>query len=424
MKKCKSKKIWENLPPKPGVYLFKNIRGSVLYIGKAINLKKRIKSYFLIKPEEVRIANLLKEIQKVDYISTGSEIETLILEAKLIKEYQPKFNVRLKDDKRYLYIGITKEDYPRVYLIRQPEKESDLLDWFGPFPSSESVKEVLRLIRRVFPYRSCKKIPLSFCLYYHLELCPGVCKLPISQKEHLRTIKKIRIFFNGKIDLLIRQLEKEMNALSKDLKFEEAEIRLQQIKKIKSILGKFKKIPEENIIETQLRWLRRVLIRYQGIDPLVIHRLESFDVSNLGKDIVVGSMTVFTNGEPENSQYRQFKIKVRYGGDPWALKEILLRRLKHKEWFLPQVILVDGGKTQLSAALEALLSSNLAGQICLIGLTKEKETLVIPVIDDKKIVGWKQIPKNTRNIGLPLLQFARDEAHRFAQRYYRKLLRL
>jgi len=420
MTKIQNSKPYQHLPMKAGVYLFRDESGNVLYIGKALNLKNRVKNYYRQKLLNNRITNLLNEAKKIDYILTESEIESLLLEARLIKQYQPKFNVRLKDDKRYLYVGITKEKYSAVRLIRQPEKTDNLLAWFGPFPTAQSIREILRLIRRIFPFRSCRKLPKSPCLYYRLNLCPGMCIQAV--EDYPQTIYKIRLFLNGNISSLINRLTREMKKAAMNLKFEQANQVKQQIEKIQALLGQFKQIPEEEKPHQQLEQLRRMIVRYQEFDPFVIHRLEAYDVANLGEKIIVGAMVVFIDGEPDSSLYRQFKIQGLWD-DPGGIRQILKRRLAHKEWLYPQVILVDGGKAQLRAAFEALRDKNLVKQIPVVGLAKKEEKIFIPRVVKETIVGWKTIKYWSSSLVHQLLQQARDEAHRFAQRYYKKLLK-
>ena len=418
MNKLEGKKICQNLPVQPGVYLFKSEPETILYVGKAINLKNRVKNYFCEKIVNKRILNLLDNTKKIEFIVTKTEIEALLLEAKLIKKYRPKYNVRLKDDKRYLCVGITNEQYPAVRLIRRPEKEASLLDWFGPFPTAQSIRQVLRLLRRVFPFRSCQKLPRSACLYYHLKLCPGMClaKTP----AYAQNIKNISLFLNGEISLLINELKTKMVASAKKLKFEQAEKFKNQIQMIEKLLLDFKRFPDEEKAAHQLKKLRQLLAYCQPDIP-VIHRLEAFDIANLGRKIVVGAMVVFSEGEPERTSYRQFKLTGRFLGDSEAIKEILCRRLKHRKWSYPQLILVDGGKGQVTAAFSALEEAKLEKQIALIGLAKKEEKIVIPQIKHGRIFGWKIITGPREMITLQLLQFARDEAHRFAQRYYQHL---
>ena len=437
--------FYQNLPSQPGVYFFINKKGATLYIGKALNLRNRVKNYFVKKGGDPRVNKFINQVKRVDYIVTSSEIESLLLEARLIKEHQPKYNVRLKDDKRYLYVGITKEKWPRVWLLRQPEKEQqNLLDWFGPFPSASSLKEILRLLRRIFPYCSCKRRISKPCFYYYLKLCPAP---HLSEKVHLagvlphtsevrenykKTIKNIRLFLNGKIDFLVKDLTKQMQETAKQEKFEQAAKLKKQIQMMQNLLGKFKKTADETEAQKSLNSLRKILVRYSGIDPTVIHRLEAYDIANLGKKIIVGSMVAFLNGEPDTSLYRQFKIITSRQDDPASLRQIISRRFSHQEWLYPQVILVDGGKAQVSAAFAALKEKKLLGKIALLGLAKPPktppnslnsltDTILIPLTDKDKICGYKLLNYSSSNSALKLLQHARDESHRFAQRYFHKL---
>lgn len=413
-----SKEIKE-LPKKPGVYLFKNKQSQIIYVGKAVNLRNRVKSYYMGKNGEKRTNDLLKYVEKVDFVVVNSEIEALLLEARLIKQYQPKYNIRLKDDTRFLYIGITKDEYPRVHLIRQPENETNIANWFGPFPSSYSIREILRLLRRIFPYCTDPKCkPVKPCFYFHLHLCPGIGI--VSKREYRQNIQKIKLFLNGEILSLVKGLTKQMRQASKKLCFEDAQKIKKQIEMISSLLGRYQRSDEEERSKEQLEQLREIIVKYQGFDPFLIQKVEAYDISNLGKNIIVGSMAVFQNGEPDNSQYRQFKIE-NFKSDIEGIKEILRRRLNHQEWIFPQLILVDGGKGQISSALMALREKKLAERIALVGLAKEIETIIIPKIKKGEIISWKRLNYSSSSALLHLLQNLRDEAHRFAQRYYKKL---
>lgn len=405
----------KKLPQKPGVYLFRDLHDKVLYVGKAINLQKRVKNYFSENKVDFKTKRLLENADKVDFIETKSELESLLLEARLIKQYRPRYNIRLKDDKRYLYAGFTKEPFPRLVLLRQPEKELGLLNWFGPFPSSYALKEILRLVRRIFPYRTCQKMLAGGCLYYHLGLCPGMCRESV--KNYGRTVKNLSLLLGGQTDQLVRLLTKRMQQAATAEKYETAAVSKRQLQLMARLWQNYRRFPETEKIIKQLETVRQLLVCWQGFDPLLIHRLEAYDIANLGKDVVVGAMTVLLEGEPDNQQYRQFKIRGEFQGDPPALRQVISRRLHHRRWVYPQVILVDGGKGQVAAAFQALAEKKLIGQIGLIGLAKQEEVLVIPRIDQEKIVSWKLVAS------LPILQQARDEAHRFAQRYYKKLHR-
>lgn len=415
----------KNLPEATGIYIFRDKNENVLYIGKAINIKKRVKNYFEKNFKEERIINLLKEAEKIDFIILNSELEALLLEARLIKQYQPKYNVRLKDDKRYLYAGISKEIYPRVFVLRLPEKSTNLEEWFGPFPSAESIREILRLLRRIFPFRSCRKIPKTVCLYYHLNLCPGMCQYPVDSSEYQKNIQKLKIFLKGEVSFLIKKLKKEMHQEAKKQNFEKALVKKKQITMIQNMILKYKKFTDEEEKGKSLDWLRKILAKYQNFEPLIIHRLEAYDVANLGKDIIVGSMVVFINGEPDFSEYRRFKIKEKQKGDPQFLGEVIKRRFKHQEWLFPQLILVDGGKSQTSSVFKILKEKDLVKKIGLIGLVKEEEKLIIPIFDKPKtkILKWKIIKFFPGKKEFFILLQARDEAHRFAQNYYKELHR-
>lgn len=424
-------KLYSHLPSNPGVYLFTDNQGQVLYIGKALNLRKRVKNYFVKKNQDLRVINFINKVKKIDFIVTSSEAESLLLEAKLIKQHLPRYNIALKDDKRFLYVGITQEKYPRLKLLRLPEKEVlPLLNWYGPFPSAYALKEVLRLLRRIFPYCSCKKRGKKPCFYYHLKLCPAP-HLRSQDKAYQSNIRNIHLFLSGRIDFLLKDLGKQMAQVAKDQKFEQAAVCKRQIQMIESLLKRFKKTADETDSQKALLALRKILVRYSSIDPIVIHRLEAYDIANLGSNLMVGSMAVFINGEPDFSKYRQFKITPPgpykqsqiIQGDPAALKQIIARRLNHPEWFYPQIILVDGGKGQVSIAFTALKDKNLEEKIGLLGLVKRKESIVIPLIDKGKIKGWKRLNYAASNPALKLLQHARDESHRFAQRYLHKLQR-
>lgn len=418
----------KNLPDTPGVYLFRDKNGKILYIGKALNLKKRVRNYFDKQPKEQRIKNLLEEAKKLDTFKVNSEIEALLLEARLIKEHRPKYNVRLKDDRRYLYVGITKEKYPKISLIRQPERQTDLLAWFGPFPTSASIKEILRILRRVFPYRTCRRLTQKPCLYYHLKLCPGMCLGEV--ENYNENIRKIKMFLDGQINLLVKKMKQEMKKIAGAEKYEQAGFLKKQIEMIENLLLGHIVNQDEEKSQKQLEELRKILGNYSGIEPFIIRRLEAYDVANLGSDVTVGSMVVFIDGELDNSQYRQFNLvgptyaKASAGkGDPGGIFQIISRRLGHQEWDLPQAILVDGGKTQISAAFEALREKNLAKQIPILGLAKKEEKIIIPKIVNEEIVGWKTFKYQSSSLVHQLLQQIRDEAHRFAQRYYKKLHR-
>jgi len=420
----------KKLPQKSGVYAFKNKDKKIVYLGKALNLKSRVKSYWQQKPLSPKTKLMVSQVVDFDIQVTSSEFEALLLEAKLIKEHKPKYNSRLKDDKRYLYLAITKAPF-RVLPVRRPELEKDLLDWFGPFPSSRAVKEVMHLLRRIFPYCSCRNTPKRQCLYFHLKLCPGFKNL--SSREYRENINQIREVLRGKSTLLLRNLKRKMNQAAKELEFEKAQNYKNQIAHLNHITQGWRPmIRDEAIIPKALLKLRKILVKYEGISPTTLNKIEGYDVSNLSSQIIVGAMATFLEGQPEKGLYRKFKINYqadlpirrtsfRKQNDPGSIKQLISRRLNHPEWLYPQLILVDGGKPQVSAAFKAIVQKGLAGKIAILGLAKKEETIVVPKIKNRKIVGWKMLHYSPHSSARRLLEQIRNESHRFAQKYYQTL---
>lgn len=421
------------LPNKPGVYIYKDKKKKVIYIGKALSLKKRVASYFYKGVKDRKTLQLISQIDDLDHIVVMSEFEALLLEAKLIKQYQPKFNIDLKDNKKYIYIALTKEKYPRLFIVRRPEIEEGLLDWYGPFPSSRDTREVLKIIRSVFPFRSCRSLPHSPCLFSHIHLCPAPCVNDL--KEYKNTISKIRKLLSGQTSKIIRELKQEMKISSEIENFEKAQEIKMQIIALENITQGWKNIPKDRLdIEKIHSRLKKFIIRYSTIDPITITKIEGYDVSNLGKKIIVGSMVTFTKGVPDKNNYRKFKINFDFNlkdsrrnldsqSDTEAMYQILRRRLNHPEWIYPQIILLDGGKGQISSAFKALKEKNLHDQIPILGLTKRNEAIIIPQIENGDIKKWKSVNLSKNSRILKLMQRVRDESHRFAQNYYKNLHR-
>jgi len=413
----------KSLPKKPGVYIFRNSKGKIIYIGKALVLKNRVSSYFHGK-HDAKTNELVANIADLEWIVVNSEFEALLLEARLIKQHKPKYNIAQKDSKSYLYIVIDKEFPNRVHTARWGDLNGSHLDWFGPFPSSTETQQILKTIRKIFPFRSCKTLPCSPCLYAHLGLCPSVC---VNSEGYEKTISQVRTLLSGKTNTLkkiFKSLEKEMKTYAQAAEFEKAQAIKNQINSLTSLTKGWQTVPTEkrDWAETQNR-LRQLLVKYQGYDPIIINKIEGYDVSNLGTEIIVGSLVVFVEGQPENASYRKFNLKynLKRQDDPLGIKNILHRRLNHPEWVYPQLVLVDGGKTQIKAAFEAIKEKEMVGKISLLGLAKQEELIVIPRIEKEKITGWKMLRLSRRHPELQLLQTVRDEAHRFAQRYYKEL---
>lgn len=400
------------IPHKSGVYIYKDSKDSVLYVGKAIDLYSRVSSYFS-GDQIVKTAALVEKIADLETIIVESELEALILEANLIKKYLPPFNVRLLDDKDYLYIGLTDENFPKVITIRRMDL-GKMKKYWGPFPSARTVKNTLKQLRRIFPW--CSKPPkllasqgptLRACFYYHIGFCPGACVGLISKEDYNQIVRKFSKFLDGKKEELVENLTKEMIRSSKELRFEEAG-------KIKKMLDGINYMTQTNRVQSYLenpnfledeKGLALSELQKDLSLPKLPERIEGYDISNIqGKD-AVGSMVVLTNGEIDKSQYRRFKIHISgRPNDVGMHKEMMRRRLKHSEWKMPDLIIIDGGRGQVRAAQLT---------IPVFGLAKRMEWLYPPQGEVIKL--------SRKSLSLKLLQKLRDESHRFAITYHRKL---
>jgi len=391
MKRSNKEILYKNLPDTPGVYLMRGEKNKLLYVGKAANLYRRVSSYFL-RPHEMRLEKLVAEIQKVEYRETVSALEALVLESQLIKKYQPPYNIKEKDNKSFLFVEITKEKFPRVMLVRGKEEQKG--ERFGPFVSAASIREALRLLRRIFPWHT--HTPETWgkskrlCLDAQIGLCPGICAGEINRSEYLKTIKHLKLVLGGKTSILKKSLTKEMKLAAKQEKFE--------------LAGKLRKrlFALEHLQDS-------ALIREEKEGGTPGFRIEGYDISNISGTSAVGSMVVFVGGESIKAEYKKFKIKTVQGANDFAmLQEVLRRRLNHPEWTRPDLILVDGGLAQVSAAREVFREKKI--NIPLLGLAKGPERKRNDVIGD--------LPVETN---LETLIRVRDEAHRFAVAYHRQV---
>ncbi len=366
--------------------------------------------------EKTRI--LVSQIAKIKTLGVTSEIEAFLLEERLIKKYKPHYNLKLIDDKRYPSLKITvKDEYPKVLLIRK-QSEGDGSLYFGPFTSTQSLRSVLKILRRIFPYQAVANHPHKLCLYYHLGLCP--CPSVTKDKTYKQTISHIIDFLNGNTKKVIKDLEKERNAFSKEELYEEAKGRQRKIDAIKLITStvyqpfEYELNPNLrfDVIQKNLNELKDILNNH-GVGVKDLKRIECYDISNTSGLNATGSMVVFSNGEKDSSAYRRFKIRKDYAKKPndfAMLQEVLQRRLKHAEWPTPSLIIVDGGKGQVSSAREVIAQN---GKIPLIGLAKREETIITEDLQEISI------PKSSK--ALRLIMQLRDEAHRFAITYHKKL---
>ena len=514
-----------NVPSHPGIYLMKDSDENIIYIGKAKNLKNRVKSYFA-KNQNYKTQKLVEKISDIEFVLTDNESEAFLLESNLIKKYRPIYNIELKDQQRYTYLRLTDEKYPRLLVARRTRKGNFLGKGkiFGPFTHGSSKLLTIGSLRKTFKIRICKTLPKKVCLEYHLGNCDGPCEFDSAQKEYSKHVKDLEEVLKGKDQMKVftKKLEDEMDSASKALDYERAkEIRdtLQRLGSLKTrqkmefihgadeeyfgiktknqvaTIMTFRKthgvikdsekfsfdliadntfsnflfqyytthpipkyiivneIPEKNEFlesffsdkvgfEVQIILPKRgkrkemidlilkniELVQTKGAEPGIIELqeeldlpeppniIECFDISNHGADFAVASMSQFVNGKPNKSGYRKFKIKTVKGRDDYAMiSEVIKRRyhrLKDENSNLPDLILIDGGKGQLNAALSSLKMVNL--DVPCVSLAKENEEVFVPKRKNSII-----IPKNQAS--LQILQHARDEAHRFGVAYNRKL---
>lgn len=396
----------KELPTTSGVYLMKDAQGQVIYVGKAVDLRKRVQSYFRPRKTVSKTDFLVDKIAKIDYMMTESEAEALILEASLIKNYQPYYNVSLRDDKTYPYIEITGDKFPRIALVR-PRMFNKASIYYGPYTGVTLIREAIDIIRRIFPFRTCDPFPNKECLYYHIGLCEAPCIGHQTKRDYLKNIRNIKIILEGKKERLLKKLTREMEKCSQRKDFEEAAKLRDQLRAIGALYSGTKDVNYFKEAEQLMRSLHLADLP---------KRIETFDISNIMGQQSVGSMVSFFNGEPDKNNYRRFKIKTVRGIDDFQMiAEVVHRRysrLKKEGRLMPDLILIDGGKGQLSAALHELTALGL--NLPVISLAKREEEIFIPGRRSPII-----LQKNS--LGLKLLQRCRDEAHRFAISYHRKL---
>lgn len=405
---------YKSFPQTPGVYLMKDPGGRVLYIGKAGNLRRRVSSYFE-RPHDTRIQALVARIKKIDFKKTDTALEALILEADLIKQFTPPFNVSEKDDKSFLYIEITREKFPRVLLMRG--KSAVRGRRFGPFTSASSVREAMRILRRIFPWSVHEPDRIGRfvrpCFDHEIGLCPGTCIGAITHADYMKNIGRLELFLEGKKRKVLRSLEKEMSAASKKLDFEKAETLRRQIFALGHIRDTALIADSEVVAEAGTA-------AAIGGRPSTqkAHRIEGYDISNISGTSAVGSMVVFENNEPNKGEYRKFRIKTIFKpNDVGMLTEVLTRRFRRVArgrgagdgvWALPDLILIDGGIAQGNAARRVLLRAGL--RIPIVCIAKG------PARKRNDVIG--AVPKWTTK---DTLVRVRNEAHRFAIGYHKAL---
>lgn len=394
----------KKLPDTPGVYFFLGRNKEVLYIGKATSLKNRVRSYFapdLKEKRSVFIEKMVLEARSVDITVTDSVLEAMILETNLIRTHKPKYNTLAKDDKSYNHLVITDEEWPRVLVVRGKDlismSEEGILYHFGPFPSGQLFREALKIVRRLFQFYDTK-IPVGQektkmaqgKIDFNRQI--GLYPTEVNRKEYLRTIKHIRLFFEGKKQQIIKEIQGQMKLLAKEQRFEEANDAKKKIFALTHIHD-IALIKDDNRIYRDENFVR----------------IEAYDIAHLSGQNMVGVMTVVEGGEMKRSDYRKFNVNsVDKANDTAALKEVLLRRLGHSEWPLPQMIVVDGSTAQKNVALAVLKKFNLA--IPVMAVVKDERHRPV------RVLGPISIQKKHHDAIL----LANAEAHRFSIGFHRQ----
>lgn len=418
-----------NFPQSPGVYLMLDADKRVIYVGKAKNLRSRAGSYFLsAAAEDSRTCQLVQEIFDIDFIAAESEVDALLVEARLIKDVQPKHNKDLKDDKSFPYLQITThEDFPRVEITREPREKSAKL--YGPFSNVTSLRGALQVLQRIFKFRTCS-LDIDEnderwrwfrpCLLASIQQCTAPCNLRISKEEYRKDIQRLRMFLEGKKQSVLSEMRAEMKAASAELRFEKAarlrdEIRLLETLDERGELETHAQ-PEVFYIDPKkgLLGLQKVLKL-----PEMPRTIEGVDIAHLAGDETVASLVQFIDGLPFKPGYRRFRIRDVQGIDDFAsIHEVVSRRfqqLQEQSEVFPDILLIDGGKGQLNAAMEAFATLRITPPIVL-SLAKRDEEIYLP--------GQSEPLRLSRHaFALRLLQYVRDEAHRFAQHYHHILRR-
>lgn len=399
------------LPKNPGVYIMKDAKGTVLYVGKAASLSRRVQQHF-DRPHGPHIPEMTRQVKEIDYIVKPTALEALILEANLIKHYWPKYNVLQKDNKSFMYLGITDEDFPRPVLVRGTDLDDNAAKTykvvFGPYTSSRSLKAALDLVRKAFPWSNCIPGQKRACFYHHLKMCPGVCIGVADKKAYQKTIRDLIRFFEGKKDIILKDFQKQMKAASKEKRYEDAAA-------LRNKIYFLEHIQDVAVLKRDDEMVDRIKPG-EGMAVNLFGRIEGYDISNISGTSQVASMVVFENGAPAKAEYRKFKIKTVEGSnDVASMRETLMRRLKHREWHKPDLILIDGGLPQVHAAEEVLHHLNV--QIPVVGIAKGKERKRNDIICSQVSVELCELC----NKYVDLLAQVRDEAHRFAITYHRKV---
>jgi len=418
-----------SFPHKPGVYLMKDEAGRVIYVGKAKDLRNRASSYFLkAAAEDPRTSRLVREIRDIDYIEAESEVDAVLMEARLIKDIQPKYNKELKDDKTFPYLEIyTREDFPRVVFTREPHERGTKL--YGPFTSPRALRGALQILQKIFKFRTCQlDIDESDpkwkwfrpCLLASIDQCSAPCNLRISKEEYRKDIRRLQRFLEGDKNQLLIDLRREMKEAAQALRFEEAA-------RLRDEIEYLEKLDERGKIDVHVQPEAFHVDPQKGLAGLqkifklstLPRAIEGVDIAHLAGSETVASLVRFIDGLPFKPGYKRYRIRTVEGVDDYAaIREVVFRRfrrLREDDESPPDIFLIDGGKGQLHAALSAFQEWD-GPRPVILSLAKREEEIYLPDRDEP-------LRLSRHSFALRLLQYVRDEAHRFAQHYHHLLRR-
>ncbi|MBQ0067083.1 MAG: excinuclease ABC subunit C [Phascolarctobacterium sp.] len=423
-----SKQLQQNiavLPEQPGVYLMRDADGRVIYVGKAINLKNRVRYYFRnLSAHSPKVRAMVEQIADFETILCQSEAEALILECNMIKKFRPRYNISLKDDKSYPYIKVTvQEEFPRVFTSRTLLKDG--ATYFGPYADVGAMHSMLKLLKKLFPLRTCSKMGNRPCLNYHIKRCLGPCAGFIGKRDYKQMVECVCMVLAGRTKDLEQDLQKKMEQASEQLNYEDA-IRFRDLLNSlaslneghKAVTGRVKKLMKDRLklenlhLKDDLAAAEELQLALGLKEPL--ERMDCFDISHTQGSETVASMVVFRNGTAAKKDYRKYKIKSAEGkpDDFKSMQEVVYRRY-HDYEDLPDLVVIDGGKGQLSSALEIIRGLGLK-ELPVVGLAEKNEEIFVEGKSESIV-----LPRESG--ALHLIQRIRNEAHRFAITFHRKL---
>ena len=420
----------KTLPNEPGVYFHRDAERKIIYVGKAAVLKNRVMSYFqTLKNRDVKTQLLIANIDDTEWITVGSEVEALFLESEFIKRYKPKYNIDLRDDKNWLYVKISADEFPVVSYVRRPM--DDKAHYYGPYFSQDALRRAMKMLRKVFPYVTHPNWPNRGCLQFHIGLCPGPEAGVITAVDYRKDIRRLELYLRGDLGKLTTQLTKDMLRAAKTKDFEAAAHLRDQVSDLKSFSKQMVFGDTEAFDLSRDQALVGLAERLKLTrEP---RRIEAYDISHLQGTDNVASMVVFTDGVSHREEYKRFKMRIPGNDDFEHMREVMRRRFSPKNleaWPKPDLIVIDGGQGQLGAALGVM--DELGINIPAVGLAKREEEIIRRNVVEasERLKGhWENeawvsqtnlfesilLPKDSHV--LQLLQRVRDEAHRFAITY-------